>query len=48
LPPVANTGVVDTGSNFATVDATLLANIFSKKFEMTLMLFSGAQGEDDS
>jgi hypothetical protein len=60
LPPVSlipagnfATGVIDIGGKFNTgvVGAPGLANIsaeFSKKFEMTLMLFSGAWGEGDS
>jgi hypothetical protein len=43
-------GVVDTGGNLPPVSLTLVANLppvsglrkFSKKFEMTLLLFSGA------
>jgi hypothetical protein len=37
-------GVVDTGGNFATLTCEYLCE-FSKKFEMTLMLFSGAWGK---
>ncbi len=42
------TCVIDTGGNSDTGGAPRLANIFvnfSKKFEMTLMLFSGAWGK---